>query len=1723
MIRIPKSLNKNVFIVLFTIICIHISNAQDYPPSEVGEYPDSRPHQNPTTFPGLLEPFNVDVNDLQVTRISDKNMSSNPIGYQMRHDYSKDQCWNADGSEIMLSAYNGQAQILDGETYEFLRWAQNIPSRQRWSYTNPDIMYGVSGNRLVSVHATTGVVTTLHTFTEYTSIDLGLGEGNQSNDDRYWAILGKRNGWSDTDFVTYDLQTDTILGTLSQGDLGGLIDWVSMTQNGEFFVVRYNSYGNGTKQGIKRWNKDFTGQFNIWSNPQHGDIGVAVNGNPVWITIGSGVGYYLHMTDMITGITTGLVWQSEYGIEGAHVSCRNVNRPGWAYISVEPPVNDVNRHRMTREMYAVKLDNSNTFERWGFHNASSRVYWQQPHVTPNHDGTKVMFASSWGSTAIDNENYAPTFVTEVSSGNAVNISAGDDVSICDGESTTLTASGGATYSWNNGESNDAIEVSPTTTTTYTVTGFSNEGTNLGTDEVIVTVNQIPTANAGDDIETCFGSPVTLTATGGGTYLWSTFETTETIIVNPAVTTTYTVEVFENNCSSTDEITVIVNGVPVVGAGDDQTIFDGESATLTAIGAESYLWSTGETTQSITVNPLIDTSYSVIGTTGNCQNTDTVTVFLLDDSVNANAGLDTDICLGESTTLTATGGTTYLWSTGETTASIEVSPIDITTYTVTVYSPSGNNFEDDSVIVTVNDIPVASAGDDVLICFGNVTTLTASGGTSYLWNTGETTATITVNPTENTLYTVEAFENNCSSIDQVQVIVNDLPETNAGNDIAIIEGDATTLTATNADSYVWSTGETTTSITVSPNTTTTYAVTGTNSNGCELMDQVVVTTMSDDVTANAGDDVSICFGNATTLIASGGTTYLWNTGETTASIEVSPIATTIYTVTAYSLSGNNTAEDTVEVTVNELPIADAGDDVSICFGNATTLTASGGTTYLWSTGETNQTITVNPNTTTIYTVEVFENNCSSSDELQVTVNDLPETNAGSNTMITEGESTTLTASGATSYVWSTGETTSSIVVSPLVSATYTVTGTNSNGCEFSDDVTVSVGTESVNANAGANVTICNGESATLTATGGASYLWNTGETSASITVNPNLSTSYTVTAFNTAATASDDDSVTVTVNDLPVTNAGNNISIFEGDSATLTASGADSYTWSTGETTSSITVNPSSTTTYTVIGNSNGCESLDDITVSVETENINANAGANVTICNGESITLTATGGTTYLWSTGDTTATIEVSPTTSSSYTVTAFSANGSASDDDSVTVTVNEIPVADAGNDVVICFGNETTLTASGGTIYLWSTGETTQNITVNPNSTSTYSVEVFTNNCSSVDDVIVTVNELPITYAGNDQTITEGDSATLTATGAESYLWSTGETTSSISVIPGATTAYAVTGTSNGCESIDDVIITVEPYTASAGANQTICEGYETTLTASAGDSYLWSTGETTQSITVNPTNTQNYTVTVYEGDYEANAEVQVGVNPNPNVVITNGDNVMILEGEFITLSASGANTYSWNNGATQPNIAVSPSATTTYEVTGFINNCEDTKAIIVNVLETVQADAGDDLVICSEEVVTLTANGGDEYLWNNGETTQSIEVSPNEDTEYSVLVYNALDSDEDSIMVFVEECSSVEIPIESTTFDFVIYQDPTTDILNVRIDGLQSVSAKGYTIYDLAGKVLYTEMFNSSEMEDLSQMRRELDVSTFSRGVYIIRLMYDDTSLIKKIPII
>ncbi len=470
--------------------------------------------------------------------------------------------------------------------------------------------------------------------------------------------------------------------------------------------------------------------------------------------------------------------------------------------------------------------------------------------------------------------------------------------------------------------------------------------------------------------------------------------------------------------------------------------------------------------------------------------------------------DTFICIGEFTTLTASGGVSYIWSTGEKTASITVNPLLNTTYTVTVKNTIGCTASAD-IIVTVNPLPDAQINGDN-ICNGGSTILTASGGGTYVWNTGATTSQITVSPTQNTEYTVTVTSlEGCTSTAFRVVTVSPNPVVSISGDNIICRNESTTLTASGNFSYLWSNGATTASITVSPIATTTYTVTATDGNGCSATASIQVTVNQLPGVAITGDN-KICIGSNSVLTASGGSSYLWNTGQTTPSITVNPLVNTTYIVTATDVNGcQGTAS--IQVVVDPLPIIQVSGDNIICLGETTTLTASGAVSYLWSpSGQTTPSITVAPLVTTTYSVTGTDaNGCTNIGNRVVTVNPLPQVSISGNLTICEGGSTALTASGGTSYLWNTGETTTIIIAIPSANTTYTVTATDANGCTASTSRTVIVNPNPVAVITG-DLTICEGESTTLTASGGGSYLWSTNEVTPSITVSPINDQTYSVT-------------------------------------------------------------------------------------------------------------------------------------------------------------------------------------------------------------------------------------------------------------------------------------------------------------------------------------------------------------------------------------------------------------------------------------------------------------------------------------------------------------------------------------------------------------------------------------------------------------------------------------
>ncbi len=191
---------------------------------------------------------------------------------------------------------------------------------------------------------------------------------------------------------------------------------------------------------------------------------------------------------------------------------------------------------------------------------------------------------------------------------------------------------------------------------------------------------LPNANASPDTSICNGSSITLTATGGGSYLWNTGDTSNAIIVNPTTDTTYYVTVTDICGIATDSVIVSVNPVPSANAGSDTAMCTGTSITLTASGGGNYSWSTGETTAVVAVAAA--GTYSVIVSIGSCSDTASVTL-TVNPNPTAGAASDTTITQGQSAILTASGGGNYSWTTGATTATINISPSSTTAYCVTV--------------------------------------------------------------------------------------------------------------------------------------------------------------------------------------------------------------------------------------------------------------------------------------------------------------------------------------------------------------------------------------------------------------------------------------------------------------------------------------------------------------------------------------------------------------------------------------------------------------------------------------------------------------------------------------------------------------------------------------------------------------------------------------------------------------------------------------------------------------------------------------------------------------------------------------------------------------------------------------------------------------------------------------------------------------------------------
>ncbi|MBK8846386.1 MAG: M36 family metallopeptidase [Bacteroidetes bacterium] len=1059
------------------------------------------------------------------------------------------------------------------------------------------------------------------------------------------------------------------------------------------------------------------------------------------------------------------------------------------------------------------------------------------------------------------ENANGTVATVVPGRNASNFAASN-------EAWKFTPAINYTYNWQPGNLNGASQtVTPVANTTYTVNVADGSGCVQPFTTPLITVTPVTVA-IGGSVTFCSGGATTLDAGSYATYNWSTGATTQTITVNTAGT--YTVSVTNaGGCSGSGSITTSISTslTPVILG--DLSICSGNTNVLDAgVGYATYSWSTGATTQTIPVSTTGTFTVTVSDGAG-CSGTASATT-TIDAIPSPIISGNLSFCPGTSSVLSVGLFAGYNWSTGGTTQSISVNTAG--TFTVTVTNVEGCT---SSASVTTSNYtpptPVITGATG--FCTGSSTILDAGVYTSYAWSTGATTQTITVNSA--LIFTVTVTDGNgCTASTSATTTLFALPNPVITGAATICNGSTNILDAGTFASYNWSTGSTlqTTSITL-PGT---YTVTVTDANGCtNSATKTVVSLLAITPAITLSPNTPVCPGSSVTLTLDSTITFsqtnpitipntLVNATPYPAPLVVSGFPVSGVTVKSVKLNGvSHTFPDDLDILLqsptgtNVILMSDVGGGTDIVSQNFTFKDGfpalsnngpiTGGTYAPTNVGSPDTWSAPGPGafTQAAPALSMFNGDMNGTWNLLVadgfaqdggTINSWSITFESSNTNITYAWSPATGLSNTTQLI---------TTATPATTTTYTVTINDGiSGCTTSLSATVNVHVAPAPSISGA-LTFCSGSSTTLDAGVFASYLWSTSETTQTISVNTAGTFTVTVTDGNGCAGSA---SVTTTVNANPTPSISGTTTFCAGSSTTLDAgAGYAGYSWSTGSTIQTIAVNTAGTFTVTVT-DGNGCTGSASATTTVNSNPTPAISGSLI-FCAGGSTTLDAGSFSGYSWSSGETTQTISVN--TAGTFTVTVTDGNG-CTGSASATTTVNSNPTPVISGSLIFCAGSSTTLDAGSFSGYSWSTGASTQTISVNSAGTFTVTVTDLSTGCTASSSATVNSNTNNLTCAATDNISCTTPNGTVTATAAGvSFMWDNGNTNASQGGLVAGTYTVTVTDLTTGCTATCSATvngITSNPTVTCAATDNTLCIGANGTVSAaSSGVTYLWSNGST------------------------------------------------------------------------------------------------------------------------------------------------------------------------------------------------------------------------------------------------------------------------------------
>ncbi|MFO0356190.1 MAG: beta strand repeat-containing protein [Sphingobacteriaceae bacterium] len=1235
----------------------------------------------------------------------------------------------------------------------------------------------------------------------------------------------------------------------------------------------------------------------------------------------------------------------------------------------------------------------------------------------------------------------------------------NSASVCVGSGTTMTASGANTYTWQPGNIiGSSASFTPASTTVYTVTGTSASGC-TGSVTTTITVNPLPVVTPTANTPICAGGTLNLSVGSASSYTWSGPNAFSSSAQSPTINNVtpvnagnYSVSVTSTaGCKATNSIAVVVNPTVVLTPGNFGPYCVGSVINLTVAAASSYTWSGPNSFSSNFQNPAIANSQTIhagtytVNTTSaaGCKSTGTTNV-IVNPKPTPTITSNSPLCQGSTLNLSVTPtAASYTWSGPNSFASNAQNPnvANVTTlsagnYTVIMTSTAGCTGSAVANVV-VNPTPTLTASNTGPYCPGATISLSVTTATSYTWsgpsvfNSNLQTPTIANSTTLNSgNYTVAiSSAAGCANTAITNVVVNPAPTPTATSNSPVCVGKTITFTGLGGTTYTWTGPSGFSSNLQNPSITTAsvanagnYTLSVTNANGCT--NSVVINVVINPLPVIAVNNPTTCVGSTFTLTATGGTAYAW-TGPSSfnSALQNPPFsnATTAmsgnYTVVVTSAQGctNNAVANASVVTSPTVSIVGTNTLCSQNFNssiNTTTLTANGGNTYTWTlptgfSGSPNlntSPITITPSVTSVQTVANVTvvgtvGTCTNSAVYSLTIVPNP-TIAVTSGSLCAGKTLTLTSSGASTYTWSPSATLNtpngnSVIASPAVTTVYSVIGTNA-GCNSQTQT----GTASVVPNPTVTIApgaplICLGSSINLSASGATTYTWSpntalTTTNSANTTASPTITTTYSV--LGSQATCTNLATAQVSVIGLPTVSIAGTTTLcsqnFNGsnNTTTLTASGAGTYVWtlpagfsgSPNLTTNPVTITGPVTSlqtvaTVTVLGTAGTCTNQAVYTITVvPNPTIAVTSGS---MCAGTSVTLTSSGASTYTWSPSASLNTpngnsVIASPAVTTVYSVIGTNAGCNSQTQTGTASVVPNPTVTIAPGAPLICLGSSINLSASGATNYTWSpntalTTTNSANTTASPTITTTYSVLGSQATCTNLATVQVSVIGLPtVSIAGTTTLCSQNfngsnNTTTLTASGAGTYVWTL---PAGFSGSPNlSTNPITITGPVTSLQTVATVTVS---GTAGTCTNQAV------------------------------------YTITVV---------------PNPTIAVTSGS---MCAGTSVTLTSSGASTYTWSPSASlnTPNgssVIASPAVTTVYSVIGSSVGCNSqtqtgTATVVVNPTVTIAPGAP---LICLGSSINLSASGATTYTWSPNTaltTTNSANTtaSPTITTTYSVI---------------------------------------------------------------------------------------------------------------------